>query len=289
MILSITDTTLVPNNKKMKLTASTSIESVSNKSSNSSTAASQWTNFERIKHNIKFNANATSTLDQKFEAFFGQPLEKDVPPKFKFLRDVVEKDREGLDATGKRLFDSILDFDLKHSENSVRLVMQNLLHIMEFTPTTNEKVTYETPDLVIHTMLNNIKYVQCVIEMKRGGSYDFKLRATYRLQLIAYILSMAVENAKLSDVLGAPEIKVQTLFGLLQIGLTPVIYKVNIPSSYVNSLINNDYASLTELVVEEFVNVEPYTDREFLRLQSHNVIVNIYSGLKQLMDRTNFI
>lgn len=254
-----------------------------------STSASNWSEYERLQHKIQFNTNLADTIDEQFTKFFGVPLPKVVPTHVQWLRNLLVLDRMKLDASEKQLLDEIREFEFTPLESSVRIVVQSLLRIFNIHITAHEKVKYGTPDFVVRTSTSSrMNFVQCVIETKPGGKYDTNMRVKYRDQLIAYILSITIENHKKALAYNINEIKVHKMFGILHIGLTPIFYKVDVPKDYVSAMMKGDYDSMTELLVEEYIHEDPYNDREFLRLESHNLVVKSYCAFKVLMENSKY-
>lgn len=128
-------------------------------------------------------------------------------------------------------------------------------------------------------LVNDFNFMFCAFEIKASSPYNIQLRSTRRTQLAAYLISMAIENDTNLRIVKGKRFGCQELFGVLHIGLTPIFYQAEITDKYINSINNKEFDGIAELVIKEFVPVEPYTDREFTRASTRPLLLKSFHHL----------
>lgn len=198
-----------------------------------------------------------------------------------------EWDKSYDDYVQKSITQKLIAFTMTQSESSVDKFITSILDIFGMKPFEKTKTYFGQADM-LDLSLSKCGLVNGVIENKRGGPFAPDKVHTYRTQLAANMVGIALQNAKISETY-RKELEIQHIIGVLHYGLSPVFYKVSIPKEYlerIQKLFDNTEPHPTKvppLEIAEYYPDEMRHDRLLQFSEPRKQIFKCYAAFKQLL------
>ncbi|KAG4072751.1 hypothetical protein HA402_001863 [Bradysia odoriphaga] len=272
-----------PGDNNMNGSSQCSLKTSSLSSNTSIPSASNWRSEEKIMFNLNFHSERSenSTVATEFLSFFEKSVPNEVPFHLKDLTEMNWYDpfNDNADPIHKKLVNQSAQFQLLQSDAASEDFVKTIIEIFEFCPVPKVKLRFGVVDIVLTETVQGLPFMFCAFEIKGAAPYDIYYRDKCRIQLAAYLISMALDNDKKLQLVHQRRFGCQRLYGVLNIGLTPIFYKTDIEDSYIDAISDNSWKNIPQLMIKEFTPIEPYNDREFLNHWSRPILIKSFDAL----------
>lgn len=179
----------------------------------------------------------------------------------------------------KPLYEQIRNFELCGSEADVECVVSSILQMLQLSPVKLKSVFYGVADMLI----GKSSLYTLVIENKAGGFNMSSKIEEYRTQLVACMISIAIDNANYLKVQFGKSIKNQSVLGIVHCGLTPIFFRTVISDTYIEATKYMRKVKGEGLDILQYTPVAPpYSDREVIKETSQKRIIEAYFGMSKL-------